>query len=152
MIKLSEIVNKFHLFLSGYIVCGWMFSDIHSKILLGLIPSVYGNWLVNDHKCILTVLEHKLIEKETNDDYKKDDSKKDDSKKDDSKKDDYKKDDSKKDDSKKDDDGEEVYEGFVLKMLKSHNIDINNDDLNKILTVISYHSFLQSYRNVIKFD
>lgn len=127
MLKLSEIVNKFHLFLSGYIVCGWMFSDIHSKILLGLIPSVYGNWLVNDHKCILTVLEHKLIEKETNDDYKKDDS-------------------------KKDDDGEEVYEGFVLKMLKSHGIDINNDDLNKILTVISYHSFLQSYRNVIKFD
>ena len=134
MIKLSEIVNKFHLFLSGYIVVGWMFSDIHSKILLGLIPSVYGNWLVNDHKCLLTVLEHMLIEKETNDDYKKDDSKKDVSK---------------KDDSKKDDDGEEVYEGFVLKMLKSHGIDINNDDLNKVLTVISYHSFLQSYRNVI---
>lgn len=132
MLKLSEIINKFHLFLSGYIVVGWMFSDIHSKILLGLIPSVYGNWLVNDHKCILTVLEHKLIEKETNDDSKKDDSK--------------------KSDSKKSDDGEEVYEGFVLKMLKSHNIDINNDDLNKILTVISYHSFLQSYRNVIKFD
>ena len=128
MLKLSEIVNKFHLFLSGYIVCGWMFSDIHSKILLGLIPSVYGNWLVNDHKCILTVLEHKLIEKETNDDYKKDDSKKDDSKK---------------------DDEEEVYEGFFLKILKSRGIDIHNDDLNKILTVISYHSFLQSYRNVI---
>ena len=36
MLKLSEIVNKFHLFLSGYIVVGWMFSDIHSKILLGL--------------------------------------------------------------------------------------------------------------------
>ena len=119
MLKLSELVNKFHLFLSGYIFVGWMFSDIHSKILLGLIPSVYGNWLVNDHKCILTVLEHKLIEKETND---------------------Y---------SKKDDEEEEVYEGFFLKMLKSHNININNDDLNKILTVISYHSFLQSYRNVI---
>ena len=64
MLKLSEIMNKFHLFLSGYIVVGWMFSDIHSKILLGLIPSVYVNWLVNDHKCILTVLEHKLNEKE----------------------------------------------------------------------------------------
>ena len=120
MLKLSEIVNKFHLFLSGYIVVGWMFSDIHSKILLGLIPSVYGNWLVNDHKCLLTVLEHKLIEVEK----------------------------SKEVDSKKDD-NEEVYEGFFLKMLKSHGIDINNDDLNKILTVISYHSFLQSYRNVI---
>lgn len=133
MLKLSEIVNKFHLFLSGYIVVGWMFSDIHSKILLGLIPSVYGNWLVNDHKCILTVLEHKLIEVE--------ESMEENSKKDDSKKD---------DDSKKNDDSEEeVYEGFFLKMIKSHGIDINNDDLNKILTVISYHSFLQSYRNVI---
>lgn len=138
MLKLSEIVNKFHLFLSGYIVCGWMFSDIHSKILLGLIPSVYGNWLVNDHKCILTVLEHKLIEKETNDDsiVNTADSKKDD-------------DSNENTDSKKDDDEEEVYEGFFLKMLKSRGIDINNDDLNKILTVISYHSFLQSYRNVI---
>lgn len=122
MLKLSEIVNKFHLVLSGYIFVGWMFSDIHSKILLGLIPSVYGNWLVNDHKCLLTVLEHKLIEVEE----------------------------SKEVDSKKDDDSEEeVYEGFFLKMLKSHGININNDDLNKILTVISYHSFLQSYRNVI---
>ena len=128
MIKLSEIVNKFHLFLSGYIVVGWMFSDIHSKILLGLIPSVYGNWLVNDHKCVLTVLEQKLIEKEG--DLKKDD-------------------DIKKDDDKKDDEEEEVYEGFILKMLKSHNIDIKNDDLNNILTVISYHSFIQSYKNVI---
>lgn len=134
MLKLSEIVNKFHLFLSGYIVVGWMFSDIHSKILLGLIPSVYGNWLVNDHKCILTVLEHKLIEIE---EYREVDSKKDD----DSKKND--------DDLNNDDSEEEVYEGFFLKMLKSHGIDINNDDLNKILTVISYHSFLQSYRNVI---
>ena len=82
MLKLSEIVNKFHLFLSGYIFVGWMFSDIHSKILLGLIPSVYGNWLVNDHKCLLTVLEHKLIEVEESKVevvYKKDDdSKKDD--------------------------------------------------------------------------
>jgi len=126
MLKLSEIVNKFHLFLSGYIFVGWMFSDIHSKILLGLIPSVYGNWLVNDNRCLLTVLEHKLIEVEESREV-----------------------DSKKDDSKKGDDNEEVYEGFFLKMLKSHNIDINNDDLNKILTVISYHSFLQSYRNVI---
>ena len=126
MLKLSEIVNKFHLFLSGYIFVGWMFSDIHSKILLGLIPSVYGNWLVNDHKCLLTVLEHKLIEVEESKEV-----------------------DSKKDDSKKDDEEKEVYEGFFLKMLKSHGIDINNDDLNKILTVISYHSFLQSYRNVI---
>ena len=132
MLKLSEIVNKFHLFLSGYIFVGWMFSDIHSKILLGLIPSVYGNWLVNDHKCLLTVLEHKLIEVEESMDINS------------------KKDDSKKDDSKKDeDDKEEVYEGFFLKMIKSHGIDINNDDLNKILTVISYYSFLQSYRNVI---
>ena len=127
MLKLSEIVNKFHLVLSGYIFVGWMFSDIHSKILLGLIPSVYGNWLVNDHKCLLTVLEHKLIEVEGSIDI---DSKKD-------------------DDSEKDDEEEEVYEGFFLKILKSHNININNDDLNKILTVISYHSFLQSYRNVI---
>jgi hypothetical protein len=110
MLKLSEIMNKFHLFLSGYIVVGWMFSDIHSKILLGLIPSVYVNWLVNDHKCILTVLEHKLNEKE---------------------------------------DQEEVYEGFVLKKLKSYNIEVSNDDLNRALTLIAYHSFLQSYRNVI---
>jgi hypothetical protein len=147
MLKLSEIVNKFHLFLSGYIVVGWMFSDIHSKILLGLIPSVYGNWLVTDHKCLLTVLEHKLIEiEETTDDSNVDvDSKKDD---DSNVCPDSNNDDSNKDDSKKDDE-EEVYEGFILKMLKSHNIDINNDDLNKILTVISYHSFLQSYRNVI---
>ena len=117
MLKLSELMNKFHLFLSGYIVVGWMFSDIHSKILLGLIPSVYVNLLVNDHKCILTVLEHKLNEKEAI--------------------------------CLKKEDEEEVYEGSVLKKLKSYNIEVSNDDLNRALTLIAYHSFLQSYRNVI---
>ena len=126
MSKLAELVHKCHLFISWYIVFGLMFSYIHSKILLGLIPSVYGNWLVNDHKCLLTVLEHKLIEKETNDDSNVNT------------------------DSKKDDEEEEEEdEGLFWKMLKSRGIDINNDDLNKVLTVISYHSLLESYINVI---
>ena len=123
MIKLSTLVNKFHLMLSGYITIGWMFSDIHSKVLLGLIPSVYANWLIWDHMCVLTVLENKLICIETaiNDNSKNDNSKNDN-------------------------------EGFFLKKLRSYNINISSDDLNKILTLISYHSLYQSYSNVIKFD
>jgi len=121
MIKLSTLVNKFHLMLSGYITIGWMFSDIHSKVLLGLIPSVYANWLIWDHMCVLTVLENKLICIETAKNDNKDNSKNDN-------------------------------EGFFLKKLRSYNINISSDDLNKILTLISYHSLYQSYSNVIKFD
>jgi hypothetical protein len=133
MIKLSTLVNKFHLMLSGYITIGWMFSDIHSKVLLGLIPSVYANWLIWDHMCVLTVLENKLICIETaiNDNSKNDKAKNDNSKNDNSKNDN---------------------EGFFLKKLRSYNINISSDDLNKILTLISYHSLYQSYSNVIKFD
>ena len=118
MIKLSTLVNKFHLMLSGYITIGWMFSDIHSKVLLGLIPSVYANWLIWDHMCVLTVLENKLICIET----------------------------AKNDNAKNDN------TGFFLKKLRSYDINISSDDLNKILIVISYHSLYQSYSNVIKFD
>ena len=118
MIKLSTLVNKFHLMLSGYITIGWMFSDIHSKVLLGLIPSVYANWLIWDHMCVLTALENKLICIET----------------------------------AKNVNAKNVNEGFFLKKLRSYNINISSDDLNKILTLISYHSLYQSYSNVIKFD
>ena len=126
--KLSTAVNKIHLMLSGYIAIGWMFSDIHSKVLLGLIPSVYANWLIWDHMCVLTVLENKLICIETakNDDPKNDNPKNDNAKNDNT--------------------------GFFLKKLRSYDINISSNDLNKILTLISYHSLYQSYSNVIKFD
>ena len=114
--KQSEILNKLHLSLSIYIMSGWMLPVVNSKILLGLIPSMYVNWLVDDTKCIFTRLEHHLLLKEK-----------------------------KKDDEEVD----IIYEGFVSRLCKQYNINLSEADVHKGLVCISFHSFLQCYKNVM---
>ena len=48
--------------------------------------------------------------------------------------------------------GKKIYihkEGFVQTKLKSYNIHLTRDTINKFLVGIMFHSFVQSYYNVI---
>ena len=114
--KKSDIVSKIHVTLCVYLIGGWMLPLLNSKILIGFIPCVYANWLVDKHKCILTRLEHHFLEEE-----------------------------SKKEDTKID----IKYEGFVSKILKKYDINLKDEDINKLLVIVTFHSFFQSYRNVV---
>ena len=114
--KLSNVINIFHTGLSVYLAFGWMLPIINNKFLIGFIPSVYVNWLVDDNRCIITRLEqhYKEIEDEK--------------------------------------EGKKIYihkEGFVQTKLKSYNIHLTEDIVNKFLVGIMFHTFLQSYYNVI---
>ena len=116
--KKSNIINKIHLSLCIYLFVGWMLPPIHSKILIGFIPSVYVNWLLDDNRCILTRLEHYYL----NEEYKKDISK---------------------------NTEKEEYDGFVSNIMKKFNIDLKEEDIDKLLIFITFHSFIQSYRIVL---
>ena len=114
--KLSNVINIFHTGLSVYLAFGWMLPIINNKFLIGFIPSVYVNWLVDDNRCIITRLEqhYKEIEDEK--------------------------------------EGKKIYihhEGFVQTKLKSYNIHLTRDTINNLLVGILFHSFVQSYYNVI---
>ncbi len=114
--KISNAINIFHIGLSVYLAFGWMLPIINNKFLIGFIPCVYVNWLCDEHKCILTRLEHHYMELEC-----------------------------KKEDRK-------IHipdEGFVQSKLKSYNIHLTRDIVNKILVGIMFHTFIQSYYNVI---
>ena len=54
---ISKNISLFHGLLSFYIAFGFLLSEGHQKVLIGLIPSMYGNWLMDDNKCIFTRLE-----------------------------------------------------------------------------------------------
>ena len=54
---ISKNIALFHSLLSFYITFGFLLSEGHQKLLIGLIPSMYGNWLMDDNKCIFTRLE-----------------------------------------------------------------------------------------------
>ena len=54
---ISKNIALFHSLLSFYIAFGFLLSQDHQKLLIGLIPSMYGNWLMDDNKCIFTRLE-----------------------------------------------------------------------------------------------
>ena len=108
--KLSYAINICHTGLSVYLAFGWMLPIINNKFLIGFIPSVYVNWLIDDNRCIITRLEQD--EKE----------------------------------------GKKIYihkEGFVQTKLKSYNIHLSGDIVNKLLIGVMFHSFVQSYYNVI---
>ena len=114
--KLSHAVNIFHTGLSVYLAFGWMLPLINNKILIGFVPCVYFNWLVDDNRCILTRIEHHYIEIEA-----------------------------KKEERK-------IHipnEGFVQSKLKACNILLTRDSVNKLLIGVMFHTFLQSYYNVI---
>ena len=54
---ISKNIALFHSLLSFYIAFGFLLSEGHQKLLIGLIPTMYGNWLMDDNKCIFTRLE-----------------------------------------------------------------------------------------------
>ena len=62
--KLSKVVNLFHTGTSIYLSLGWLLPPIHNKILIGWIPCVFVNWLLDDNKCLLTRIEHHFLKKE----------------------------------------------------------------------------------------
>jgi len=114
--KLSKVINIFHSGLSVYLAFGWMLPLINNKLLIGFIPCVYVNWLVDGKKCMLTRLEghYREIEDEK--------------------------------------EGKKIHihqEGFVQTKLKLYNIHLTEDIVNKFLVGIMFHTFLQSYYNVI---
>ena len=41
------------------------------------------------------------------------------------------------------------YEGFVSKKLKSLNIHLDEQIIDQLLSIILFHSFIQSYKNII---
>ena len=55
---ISKNIALFHSLLSFYITFGFLLSEGHQKLLIGLIPTMYGNWLMDDNKCIFTRLEN----------------------------------------------------------------------------------------------
>ncbi len=61
--KLSRLINYLHTGLSVYLAFGWVLPDIHNKILIGIIPCVYVNWLLDNNKCIITKLENHFLKK-----------------------------------------------------------------------------------------
>ena len=114
--KIYNAINVFHSLLSVYLAFGWMLPLLNNKILIGFVPCVYVNWLVDDHRCILTRLEHHYMELE----------------------------------GKKEDRQIDIPEvGFVQSKLKSYNIQLTRESVNNILVGIMFHTFLQSYYNVI---
>ena len=54
---ISKNIGLFHSLLSAYIAFGFLLSEGHQKLLIGLIPSMYGNWLMDNNKCVFTRLE-----------------------------------------------------------------------------------------------
>ena len=62
--KLSKVVNLFHTGSSVYLSLGWLLPPIHNKILVGWIPCVFVNWLLDDNKCLLTRIENHFLKKE----------------------------------------------------------------------------------------
>ena len=116
--KKSDIINKIHLSLCIYLFVGWTLPPIHSKILLGFIPSIYVNWLLDDNRCILTRLEHYYLNQEK---HKKGISK----------------------------NIEKEYDGFISNIMKKFNINLKEEDIDKLLIFITFHSFIQSYRIVL---
>lgn len=61
----SSIVNYSHQIIIFYLLFGWMYES-QRKYLLFFLPSIQFQFLINDNMCILTQLENKLLNNETN--------------------------------------------------------------------------------------
>ena len=130
-LKKSEIMNKFHIGVYLYLTFGWMISDLSCKFLLFLTPTVITQWGINRNKCILTQIEHILIQREKEEEIillKKDDTILD-----------------KKDEDK----DEDKDESFLRGLCNQYGIEISNRGLNILSYLTIYHSFLQSYWRVV---
>ena len=128
MPTMSKIINGIHMGLCLYVSGGWMLPTINSKILVGFIPCIYVNWMVDNNKCILTKLEKYYHDKETIT-HKKNDN-------------------PTKDDNPNKDDNPYI-EGFISSYLKTININLSDNDIHKFLVFITFHSFIQSYKNIM---
>ena len=111
--EISRVINLFHSGLSIYLSTGWLLSPIHNKILLGFIPCVYFNWILDDKQCLLTKLEYYFTNTKSNKIH---------------------------------------YEGFISKKLKSMNIQLEETMIDQIISIILFHSFFQSYKNIIIYN
>ena len=138
-LKKSEIMNKFHIGVYLYLTFGWMISDLSCKFLLFLTPTVITQWGINNNKCILTKIEHILIQREKEEEIillKKDDTILD-----------------KKDEMEKKDNDEvekkDKDESFLRGLCNQYGIEISNRGLNILSYLTIYHSFLQSYWRVV---
>jgi hypothetical protein len=121
------MINTFHTGLSIYLGMGWMLPILHSKILVGMIPCVFVNWLVDDHKCMITRLEYYCTQREAEHTRSRSSSKSD----------------------TNDETLASEYDGFVSTKLRAYGIHMESKDINNILVVIMFHSFCQSYRHVL---
>ena len=118
---IADRINNFHSLLTLYVLFGWI-STYHSKILTLFIPSLFMNWLIDDNECCINHIERyfRIEEKKEKED-KVD----------------------KEDKEDKEDKKEKV--GFIESKLKLINIELSKKNLNKIICIISYSSFLISY-------
>ena len=117
---IADRINNFHSLLTIYVLFGWI-STYHSKILTLFIPSLFMNWLIDDNECCINHIERYFrIEdkKDKEDNFDKD----------------YKDKKIKKDNI-----------GFIESKLKLINIELPRKNLNKIIYIITYTSFLISY-------
>ena len=118
---ISKNIGLFHSLLSFYIGFGFLLSEGHQKVLIGLIPSMYGNWLMDDNKCIFTRLE---------DYFSRSPDKKDDD-----------------DDGETNIKLEE--KGFITRKINSLGIPISNETGHKITVLVGAHTFIHCYLDVI---
>ena len=115
---IADRINNFHSLLTLYVLFGWI-STYHSKILTLFIPSLFMNWLVDDNECCINHIERyfRIEDKKDKDD--------------------------KEDKLDKKEKKEKV--GFIESKLRLINIELSEKNLNKIICIISYSSFLISY-------
>jgi hypothetical protein len=56
--SIVKSIHTFHTLLSVYLLCGWMIpSNGNHRFLTLFVPTVYVNWLIDDHRCMFTRLE-----------------------------------------------------------------------------------------------
>ena len=118
---ISKNIGLFHSLLSAYIAFGFLLSEGHQKLLIGLIPSMYGNWLMDNNKCVFTRLE---------DYFSRSPDKKDDD-----------------DDGETNIKLEE--KGFITRKINSLGIPISNETGHKITVLVGAHTFIHCYLDVI---
>ena len=116
---ISKNIALFHSLLSFYIAFGFLLSEGHQKLLIGLIPSMYGNWLMDDNKCIFTRLEDYLGRSS----------------------------DKKEDDDDANPKLEE--QGFITRKINALGIPISNEIGHKITVLVGAHTFIHCYLDVI---
>ena len=117
---IADRINNFHSLLTIYVLFGWI-SRYHSKILTLFIPSLFMNWLIDDNECCINHIE-RYFRIEDKEDKK-----------------------GKADKEYKEEKIKKVKGGFIESKLRLINIELSEKNLNKIIYIITYTSFLISY-------